>query len=79
VLNVLKLILGGIVAVVSASGLTITVLMVASIFEARNQKATGLGAVAGGWTLMLHNGWFWLAVFVIFAAGLFLSYRKLYF
>ena len=78
-LNIAKLVLGGIVAVLSAAGLTITALMFATVFAAWNQKATGLGAVAGGWTLMLHSGWFWLAVFVIFAVGLFLSYRKLYF
>jgi hypothetical protein len=77
-MNILKLVLGGIVALLSAFGTTITVLMIAAIVEARNQKATGLGAVAGGWSMMLHSAWFWLGVFVIFALGLFLSYRKLY-
>ncbi|MGO9211549.1 MAG: hypothetical protein ACLPXM_11580 [Terriglobales bacterium] len=76
-MNILKLVLGGVVAVLSAFGMTITVLLFASIFENR-QRATGLGAVAGGWTLILHSAWFWLAVFVILALGLFLSYRKLY-
>ena len=76
-MNVLKLVLGGIVAVLSAFGMTLTVLMIVEIYASR-QRATGLGAVAGGWTLMLHSAWFWLAVFVIFALGLFLSYQKLY-
>jgi hypothetical protein len=79
-LNILKLILGGVVAVVSAFGITITVFFALAIAEtAHNQKATGLGAVAGGLATILHSGWFWLATFVIFAVGLFLSYRKLYF
>ncbi len=76
-MNLLKLALGGIVAVLSAFGITLTVLVIVEVYASR-QRATGLGAVAGGWTLMLHSAWFWLAVFVVFALGLFLSYRKLY-
>ena len=67
------MVFGGIVAAVSAPGLTITALMFASVWATRNQKAVGLQAVAGGRTLMLHSSWFWVAVFVIFAVGLFLS------
>jgi len=77
-MNILKLVLGGIVALLSAVGTTITVLMIAAVVEARNQKATGLGAVAGGLSMMLHSAWFWLAVCIIFWLGFFLSYRKLY-
>jgi hypothetical protein len=48
--------------------------------SAHNQeKAMGLGTVAGSLTPLLHNGWLWLAVFVIFSIGFFLAYRKLYF
>lgn len=79
-MNILKLILGGVVAVVSAFGITITVFLALLLAEAhQQQKATGLGAVAGSSIRILHCGWFWLSVFVIFAVGLFLSYRKLYF
>ena len=76
-MNVLRLVLGGVVAVLSAFGTTLTVLMIAVVYESR-QRVTGLGAVAGGWTLMLHSLWFWFAILVIFALGFFLSYRKLY-
>ena len=75
--NILKLVLGGIVAILSAIGTTLTVLMIAEIYASR-QRATGLGAVAGGVTMLLHSVWFWLAVLVIFALGFFLAYRKLY-
>jgi len=78
-LNILKLVLGGVVAVVSAFGITITALFALAVAETPNQRATGLGAVAGGLTAILHSVWFWLAVFAIFATGLFLAYRKLYF
>jgi hypothetical protein len=79
-MNAIKLILGGIVAVLSAVGLTITVFFFLAVREATHQqKAMGLGAVAGGFSMMLHSVWFWLAVFLVFAVGLFLSYRKLYF
>ncbi len=78
-MNILKLILGGVVAVVSALGMTIAVLFGLAIAESRSsQKATGIGAVAGGLSAILHSGWFWLAVLVIFSIGLFLAYRKLY-
>ena len=78
-MNVIKLILGGVVAVLSALGMTLAVLMASAVLATRDQKATGLGAVAGGFTAILHTVWFWLAVFVIFSVGLFLAYRKLYF
>jgi hypothetical protein len=74
----LKLILGGIVAVVSAFGMTLAVLFALAL-AASNQKATGFGAVAGSFTAVLRSGWFWLAVLVIFSIGFFLAYRKLYF
>ena len=74
----LKLMLGGVVAVVSAFGMTITVLFVFAVAESGNQKATGLGAVAGGFAMILHSMWFWLALFLVFAIGFFLTYRKLY-
>ncbi|HYA95649.1 MAG TPA: hypothetical protein VEC95_05190 [Terriglobales bacterium] len=77
-MNILKLVLGGIVALLSAFGTTITVLMIAAVVEAHNQKATGLHAVAGGLSMMPHSAWFWLAVCIIFWLGFFLSYRKLY-
>jgi len=78
-MNAIKLILGGIVAVLSAIGLTVVLFGILAIAEiSRQQKAAGLGAVAGGFSMLLHSLWFWLAVFVSFAIGLFLSYRKLY-
>jgi hypothetical protein len=79
-MNAIKLVLGGFVALVSAFGMTIAVLFALAITESRStQKATGLGAVAGGFTMILHSGWFWVAVLVTFAIGFFLTYRKLYF
>ncbi|HEY6903666.1 MAG TPA: hypothetical protein VI216_05125 [Candidatus Acidoferrales bacterium] len=78
-MKILKLILGGLVALTSAFGTTLAVLFILMMAEARNQKATGLGAAAGDATMMLHSAWFWLAVFVSFAIGFFLTYRKLYF
>jgi hypothetical protein len=66
--NLLKLVLGGIVAVLSAFGLTVAIFVV--VGEVRAEKATGMGLVAGAW--------FWLAALVIFALVLFLTYRKLY-
>ena len=79
-LNILKLILGGVVAVVSAFGMTITVLLALAVARTHHhQKAIGLGADAGSLTGTLHSGWFLLAVFVIFSIGFFLAYRKLYF
>ena len=78
-MTALKLVLGGIVAIVSAFGMTITVLLVIAIAESGNQKATGLGAVAGGFAMILHSIWFWIALFLVFAIGFLLTYRKLYF
>ena len=75
----LKLILGGIVAVVSAFGMTLAVLFASGIAATRNQRGKGLGAVAAGLTPVLHSGWFWLAVLLVFSIGFLLAYRKLYF
>lgn len=76
-MTILKLILGGVVAVASAFGITVTVLFAILVAET-SRKATGVGAVAGGFTMILHSLWFWLAVLVIFSVGFFLAYRKLY-
>jgi len=79
VVTALKLILGRIVAVISAFGMTLAVLFALAVAETRNQRATGLGAVAGGLTTVLHSGWFWLGTLLVFSIGFFLAYRKLYF
>jgi hypothetical protein len=72
-MKIIKLILGGIVAVLSAFGVTLTVLVVTLSLEMRNQTATGIGHVAYRLAPVLHSGWSWVVVFVIFSIGFFIS------
>ncbi len=82
-MKTLQLLLGGVVAVVSALGLTMSLGMAIGLIVARRshretQKAKGVGAIAGGVSETLVSPWFWLIVLVSFSVGLFLAYRKLY-
>ena len=71
----LKSLAGGVGAVCFTWIIIVTVSMIRLNVALKRQHMTGLGAVAGGWTMLIHTPWVVLLLTLAFGIGLYVTGR----